>query len=190
MLVTDIGPIPFGALPIDPFKAHLRLPEGFEEISGQALRLEVALRAALATLEARLGRVFITRARLMALEAHEVSGKIALPFDPVTHLVAARKVDHLGTVTPLSVEDWQIRLAADPPCLLPGPLPALEARDQLEIELQAGRASSYEDLPPDILTAWLLEAALLFEQKTDFEIARMIGELILPYRKLRVGLRR
>ena len=61
MYVMDETELPLSALPIAEFRAHLRLGTGFAEDSLQDSVLEGFLRAALAAVEGRCGKVLIAR---------------------------------------------------------------------------------------------------------------------------------
>ncbi|MEM7295556.1 MAG: hypothetical protein AAF330_02850 [Pseudomonadota bacterium] len=60
MLVEEIQ-LPSEALPVTTFKAHLRLGTGFADETLQDSVLESFLRAAVAAIEARTGKILLTR---------------------------------------------------------------------------------------------------------------------------------
>ena len=60
-MLTEQTPIPDSALPIEAFKAHLRLGSGFEPDDLQSAVLQSFLRAAIAAIEARTGKALMQR---------------------------------------------------------------------------------------------------------------------------------
>jgi uncharacterized phiE125 gp8 family phage protein len=61
MMLIEETTVPDAALPVAEFKAHLRLGTGFGDDALQDPVLRSFLRAAMAAIEARTGKVLITR---------------------------------------------------------------------------------------------------------------------------------
>ena len=61
MMLIEESTVPDTALPVDEFKAHLRVGTGFGEDSLQDGVLRSFLRAAMAAIEARTGKILIAR---------------------------------------------------------------------------------------------------------------------------------
>ena len=61
MMLIEETAVPSEALPVDAFKAHLRLGTGFSEDTLQEPVLESFLRAAMSAIEARTGKILIER---------------------------------------------------------------------------------------------------------------------------------
>ncbi|MGR3464306.1 head-tail connector protein, partial [Limimaricola sp.] len=59
MRLIETGAVPEAALPIEGFRAHLRLGTGFAEDGLQDAGLAGFLRAAIAAIEARTGKVLL-----------------------------------------------------------------------------------------------------------------------------------
>ena len=61
MVLVELTSLDLADLPMEAFRAHLRLGTGFADDAIQDEVLESYIRAALAAIEARLGKVLITR---------------------------------------------------------------------------------------------------------------------------------
>ncbi len=61
MMLVEQTSVPVAALPVAEFKDHLRLGTGFADDGVQDSVLESYLRASMAAIEARTGKVLITR---------------------------------------------------------------------------------------------------------------------------------
>ncbi len=111
MTLTEETPVPQAALPVEAFKAHLRLGTGFAEAQVQDAVLESFLRAALAAIEARTGKILIWRDfswRLVRLQSGEGQ---ALPVAPVVSLDAVTLIDREVCEAPVPLS--RLRLEPD-----------------------------------------------------------------------------
>ncbi|MEY2961928.1 MAG: hypothetical protein RLZ60_1758, partial [Pseudomonadota bacterium] len=61
MMLVEQTTVPLAALPVAEFKGHLRLGSGFADDGLQDGVLVAALRAAIAAIEARTGKILIQR---------------------------------------------------------------------------------------------------------------------------------
>ena len=61
MILTEVSAPPSAAVPVRAFAEHLRLGSGFADDGSQDAVLELYLRAAMAAIEARLGRALLAR---------------------------------------------------------------------------------------------------------------------------------
>ncbi|MFP4275727.1 MAG: hypothetical protein ACLFRU_11945, partial [Paracoccaceae bacterium] len=84
MMLNEENPVPHSALPVEEFKAHLRLGTGFGEDAVQDAVLESFLRAALAAVEARTGKILISRNFTYRLSRWRDPEAQPLPVAPVT----------------------------------------------------------------------------------------------------------
>ena len=82
MMLVEQSTIPVSALPVAEFKDHLRLGTGFADDGIQDTMLEGQLRAALAAIEARTGKILIQRDFLWTVNAWRDFAKQALPVAP------------------------------------------------------------------------------------------------------------
>ena len=62
MILTEVSAPPAAAVPVRAFAEHLRLGTGFADDGSEDAVLELYLRAAMAAIEARLGRALLARA--------------------------------------------------------------------------------------------------------------------------------
>ena len=68
MMLSELTTVPAGALPVQALKDHLRLGSGFADDGMQDALIEGYLRAAMAAIEARIGKVLIARRFRWVLE--------------------------------------------------------------------------------------------------------------------------
>ncbi|MGB8623245.1 MAG: hypothetical protein WCD16_10540, partial [Paracoccaceae bacterium] len=61
MMLIEQTAVPAAALPVSQFRDHLRLGTGFADDGAQDALLEATLRAAMAALEGRTGKVLLSR---------------------------------------------------------------------------------------------------------------------------------
>ncbi len=195
MIKTDLGGVAADALPLEPFKAHLRLADGFDAIPGQAERLDTALRAAFSALEEHLGKVLFRRDFLLKYSGGDQSWDrhtpLVLPFAPVQQLHSARVLRTDGTDVLLALENLRLIDDVHRPsvALTGGDVPVIGPDDEIELQLTAGMAVTWEALPASLLQAMLLLAAPLFEQGSVVPLfSDAVRALIAPYRTLRIGL--
>ena len=59
MVLVELTTVPTGALPVTEFATHLHLGTGFADDGSQDAVLEAYLRAAMAAIEARIGKALI-----------------------------------------------------------------------------------------------------------------------------------
>ena len=79
MMLVEQTTVPSGALPVADFKDHLRLGTGFADDGVQDNVLESYLRASMAAIEARTGKVLITRTFSWTLTGWRELCRQALP---------------------------------------------------------------------------------------------------------------
>ena len=104
MMLIDETTVPDGALPVEEFKAHLRLGSGFDGNSLQDDVLRSFLRAALSAVEARTGKALISRSFSYTLsEWGDAQGQV-LPVAPVVAIDAITATDRTGTEAILPVD--------------------------------------------------------------------------------------
>lgn len=197
MMLSEVTPVPDAALPLEAFKAHLRLGTGFGEEDLQDSVLTGFLRAALAAIENRTGKALLQRDFTWLVSAWRHPDRADLPIAPVTNLIALRQLDVAGAAMVLATDT--LRLVSDSlqSRLYPraGSLPRLDGGDQLEITLTAGFAESWQDLPRDLAQAVLMLAAHYYEYRDDTALHGGcmpfgVVSLIERYRLLRLSSRR
>lgn len=96
MFLTETGTIAGSALPLAPFRDHLRLGRGFSDDAVQDSLLESQLRAALAAIEARTAKALIARDFRLELPCWRDPSAQALPLAPIAAISAITLVDGGG----------------------------------------------------------------------------------------------
>jgi uncharacterized phiE125 gp8 family phage protein len=192
-MVFEQGAVPLAALPMAEFRAHLRLGTGFAEDGVQDSLLESHLRAAIAAIEGRIGKVLLARRFLWELTAWRGAGAQALPVAPVLTVAEVALVDAGGQRTVLPAALWRLRRDAHRPCLEPVGLsfPAVSVGGRAEVVLDAGFGAAWGMVPPDLAQAVLLLAAEFYETRHEggeagVGLPAMVQALVARWRTVRV----
>lgn len=169
MMLVEETTIPLAALPVAIFKDHLRLGSGFADDGVQDAVLETYLRAAVAAIEARTGKILIEREFSWTLTMWRDPGCQALPVAPASAVTEIVLIDRAGeeTLVPLS----SVRLIPDSqrPRIEPigGQLPQIPSYGSVRIGLLAGFGPEWTDMPVDLAQAVLMLAAHYYEFRHD-----------------------
>jgi uncharacterized phiE125 gp8 family phage protein len=108
MMLIEEASVPDEVLPVEAFKAHLRLGSGFAEESIQDPVLLSFLRAALAAIEARTGRALLRRVFVWSVtRLRDTSGEV-LPVTPVQAIETVRRVEATGETTLLDPASYSL----------------------------------------------------------------------------------
>ncbi|MDZ4086704.1 MAG: hypothetical protein U1E69_07855 [Tabrizicola sp.] len=81
-MLTEETPVPSVALPVEEMKDHLRMGSGFADDGLQDVLIETYLRAAMAAIEGRIGKMLFQRRFLLVLDCWR-DAEQALPVSPV-----------------------------------------------------------------------------------------------------------
>lgn len=193
MMLVEETTVPDAALPVAEFKAHLRLGTGFAEDGGQDGLLRSFLRAALAAIEARTGKVLIERDFSWVLADWRDPVAQALPVAPVTQVHEVVIIDRLGGETVLAPAQYRLetdmqrpRLAAAAACL-----PVVPRGGSARLLFRAGFGAGWADIPADLAQAVLLLAAHYYEYRDETALSRGcmpfgVSSLIERYRTVRL----
>ena len=92
-MVFDETTVPGAALPVQVLKDHLRLGSGFADDGMQDALIEGYLRAAMATIEGRVGKVLMARRMRLELDDWRNAEAQPLPVAPVSMVVSMTLVD-------------------------------------------------------------------------------------------------
>ena len=167
MLIEQTG-VPGSALPVQALKDHLRLGTGFSDDGMQDALIEGYLRAAMAGVEGRIGKVLIARRFLWVLEGWRDGQEQALPVAPVTGIVSVSLVDVVGAVT--VVDPARYRLVPDthqPRLAAAGVLlPVVPVDGKAEVVFDAG-FGAWAAVPADLAQAVLMLAAEFYERRHE-----------------------
>ncbi len=185
MMLVEKTPLAVDALPIAAFRDHLRLGSGFAEDALQDPVLESFLRAAIAAVEARTGKVLIARDYEMSVEDGQAREALVLSVAPVT------RIDALVSVRDGVVDAGRWRLIPDAhrPRIAPveGALPS----GALRVEFTAGFGPDWSAVPADLQQAVMMLGAHYYEYRHEVSLGAGcmpfgVTALIERYRNLRV----
>ena len=197
MMLTEQTPVPETALPLEPFKAHLRLGTGFGEDSLQDEVLISFLRASIAAIEARTGKALILRQ--FDLNLHDWCDPLAqdLSLAPVTSINAVVLIDANGAETTVDSTLYRLMQDSQNPQLCPTKtlLPTVESGGAVRITMTAGMANAWGDLPADLGQAVLMLAAHYYQYRDDTGLSAGcmpfgVTSLVERYRTVRLSLGR
>lgn len=171
MMLTEETPVPVGALPVEEMKHHLRMGSGFADDGLQDGLIEAYLRAAMAAIEGRIGKMLFARRFLWVLDAwRETEQALPVsPVSPVSGLVSVTLVDAAGGE--VVVPSGAYRLVPDlhRPRLAGrgGALPAFPMEGMVKVVFDAGFGAAWTDVPVDLRQAVLLLASEYYEHRHD-----------------------
>ncbi|MES2664908.1 MAG: hypothetical protein V4712_02345 [Pseudomonadota bacterium] len=169
MMVFDETTVPGAALPVQVLKDHLRLGSGFADDGMQDALIEGYLRAAMATIEGRIGKVLMARRMRLELDDWRNAEAQPLPVAPVSMVVSVTMVDAAqGAVV---VPATAYRLVPDlhrPRVVGAGSLlPSVPNGGVVKVVFEAGFSAIWAGVPADLQQAVLLLAAEYYEHRHD-----------------------
>ena len=193
MMLIEETAVPQTALPLAKFKTHLRLGTGFADDDIQDPVLESFLRAAIAAIEARTGKILIKRDFTWTVTAWRDAGGQALPVAPVTAITRLALHDLATEEEVIAPGHYRLERDLQRPVLRPvGPrLPLVPAGGTAEIAFEAGMAADWAALPADLGQAVLLLAAHYYEYRNETASGEQgmpfgVSSLIERYRTVRI----
>ncbi|WP_299414672.1 head-tail connector protein [uncultured Sulfitobacter sp.] len=193
MLIEETN-IPDAALPVAAFKAHVRMGTGFSEDALQDAVIMGFLRAAIAAVEARTGKVLIEREFSQIAAVLSKSDVVALTVAPVTVVVDMQLVSRSGDAQIVNSAVYWLERDAQTPRVRAAAacLPSPEAGGELRVRFLAGYGPEWDDVPPDLQQAVLMLAAHYYEYRDDTALSDGcmpfgVTSLIERYRMLRLG---
>lgn len=168
MMLTEETPVPSAALPVEEMKDHLRLGSGFADDALQDGLIESQLRAAMAAIEGRIGKMLFRRRFLWVLNCWR-SDEQALPVAPVASIESVTLVDAAGGEIVVSPSSYRLVPDLQRPRLagLGTSLPAIPTDGMAKVVFDAGFGLSWTDLPVDLRQAVLLLAGEYYEHRHD-----------------------
>ncbi|WP_300029395.1 head-tail connector protein [uncultured Roseobacter sp.] len=194
MMLIEETTVPDGTLPVEDFKAHLRLGTGFGQDTAQDEVLAGFLRAAIGAVEARTGKVLITRSfgwSLSSWRNHDAQG---LPLAPVMAINGVTIVARDGSETIAPSETYWLERDSQRPRLRAtgSSLPAIPENGSVTIRFEAGFGPVWEVVPPDLRQAVMLLAAHYYEYRNETSLSDGcmpfgVTSLIERYRIMRIG---
>lgn len=169
MMLTELTTVPPTALPLSSFKNHLRLGSGFTDDGTQDDILDGFLRAALAAIEARTGKILIARDFGWSITAWRDEQRQPLPLAPVNGIVGL--VISTRTGDEILIPDHRYQLEQDdqrPALVATGScLPSIPSGASLRVEMSAGYGADWDALPADLRQAVMMLAAHFYEYRHE-----------------------
>lgn len=195
MILTEVTAPPAAALPVRQFAEHLRLGTGFADDGSQDAVLELYLRASMASIEARLGRVLLARSFVWTVERWREDASQPLPVAPVRSIESVALVEPDGTETAVDPVAWSLVRDTQRPRLVGRfgrSLPRIPRGGSTVLRLTAGFGPTWEEVPSDLRQAVFLLAAHYYEARSETQAASgtmPFGVLVLieAYRATRIG---
>lgn len=184
MLLTELTQVPSGSLPIAQFKDHLRLGTAFGADTLQNGLLEAHLRAAMAAIEARIGKVLLTRRYKLTLAEWRELDAQPLPLAPVSSIIGVSVFDAIDAETVLAATRYKLvqdmhrpKLAAVGLLLQTVPMDG-----HIEITFDAGFGAVWANVPNDLAQAVLMLAGVYYEGRHD--VSGQVAGLPTPVQSL------
>ena len=189
MMMVEMSSVSTVLLPITELTDHLRLSSGFADDGSQDAQLESCLRAALAAIEARIGKALYRRGFSWHLSHWQSVQDQVLPVAPVAGIDSVKLVSRAGAETVLDPGAYSLRVDTHRPAIVAASsLPNPSTGGSIEIEFTAGYGLDWHGIPADLRQAVLLQAAALYEAQGTGEagMASGVAVLIEPYRSVRM----
>ncbi|MCK0139028.1 hypothetical protein [Aliiroseovarius sp. F47248L] len=196
MMLVEQTTVPGAVLPVAQFKDHLRLGTGFADDGVQDAVLESYLRAAIAAIEARTGKILLSRSFTWTLTAWRDLATQALPVAPVSQITSLKIIDRLGGEEVINTARYVLEPDMHRPRLVSTGLclPAIPVGGQVVIAFEAGFGASWADMPADLAQAVMLLAASYYENRSDMggtaigqsQWPSAVAALIQRYRTVRL----
>ena len=192
LLVEETAPAQ-ASLPVAALRGHLRMGSGFELVEDAAEDAALAgfLRAAIATVEARTGKVLLTRVFRMRLEDWRDPCGQPLPLAPALSVETVEMTDSAGKLTPVPADLWRLVPDNQRPILAPtgSGLPAVPLGGFVTVRFAAGFGTSWDRVPGDLAQAVMMLAARYYEDRgfdgSQLALPHGVGELIERWRAVR-----
>ncbi len=168
MMLTEETPVPQAALPVEEMKDHLRMGSGFADDGMQDGLIETYLRASLAAIEGRIGKMLFQRRFLWVLECWRDEEQ-ALPVAPVPGIVSVTLVDAAGGEVVVPAGAYRLVKDLHRPRLAGkgGALPTIPGEGLVKVAFDAGFGAVWTDIPVDLRQAVLLLAGEFYEHRHD-----------------------
>lgn len=193
MMLIAQSTIPAVAIPVEGFKDHLRLGSGFDDSGVQDSVLITCLRAAMAAIEARTGKVMLSRSFKWEIAGWRALDEQAMPMAPVTDITRVALVDRAGDETEIDPARYVLQRDNQRPKIVAtgACLPTVPLGGKAEIDFIAGYGDDWLDMPADLSHAVFLLAAHFYEHRYESgdnkgTMPFGVSSLIEPYRTVRI----
>lgn len=193
MLFEDVA-VADTDLPMEAFKAHLRLGTGFGQDDVQDEVLLSFFRAALSAIETRTGKALLARAFNWRLPTWSQPQGQQLPISPIVGISRIALVALDNSESDLDPTTYWLERDAQSPRIRPtgAHLPDPQMGGEVLVEFTAGIAATWVELPRDLQQAVMMLAAHYYEYRHDTGLAGGcmpfgVTSLIERFRILRLG---
>lgn len=192
MMLVEETAVPGLALPTGALRDHLRLGTGFADDGLQDGVLEECLRAAIAAIEGRTGKLLLARSWRWSVTAWRDLARQVLPVAPVSAITFFAIRDRTGVETPVPSERWWLEVDMHRPALVAAGLmlPTIPVGGSAEIGFTAGFAADWAGVPPDLRQAAILLAAHYYEHRHEVAsgggIPQGVAAMVERYRQVRL----
>ena len=193
MMLIEETTVPDAALPVDEFKAHLRVGSGFGTDTLQDGVLQGFLRAAMAAIEARTGKILLLRDFSWNLTMWRDLAAQTLPVAPVRAITGIEMVLRDGSRD--SVDNglfWLERDQSRPRVRSVGAcLPSIPSAGSVIVNFESGFGETWGEIPADLRQAVMLLAAHYYEYRNETSLSDGcmpfgVSSLIERYKVLRL----
>ncbi|OUD10695.1 hypothetical protein BVC71_04205 [Marivivens niveibacter] len=177
MMLIEETTVPQSALPVAELKDHLRLGSGFADDGLQDGILETCLRAAMAAIEARTGKILIEREFSWTVRSWRQGDEQSLPVAPVNVVSAINLIDHHGNARAIN-EGWTFVPSLQRPVIVAtgSMLPQIAVHGSAKVHFLAGFGPEWSDVPADLGQATMMLAAHFY----DFRHGEASGTDMMP----------
>lgn len=193
MMLVEETTVPDTDLPVDAFKAHLRLGTGFTPAHVQDAVLVSFLRAALAAVEARTGKALLRRQFSWSVSHWRSVSAAVVPIAPVAAIAQVEVVDRAGIAEPVAADAYWLEADSMRPrlCAVGSRLPAIPVGGSVVVQLQAGYGAVWDEVPADLRQAVMLLAAHYYEFRNETSLSAGcmpfgVSSLIARYAQMRL----
>ena len=189
MMMTEQSRLADTDLPLQGFKDLLRLSSGFADDGAQDPALLGMLRAAVAAIEGRTGKVLVRRSFLWTDAMWRDLSVVAIPLAPVPQIDSVTLVDAAGVQSVVPSDRYRLEADLHRPLLRAAGvlLPLIPEGGQAEVRLQAGFGASWLDIPSDLQHAVLMLAAQYHDQRDGAAMPSAVVALTERWRAVRLG---
>lgn len=194
MMLIEETTVPDAVLPVEEFKAHLRLGTGFGQDTAQDEVLNGFLRAAIAAIESRTGKILMTRPFSWSLTFWRDRDSQVLPVAPISVVTRLTMVARDGSDTEVETTQYWLERDSQRPRLrsVGACLPVIPQGGSAVIGFEAGYGPAWLDLPADMRQAVLLLASHYYEYRDETSLSDGcmpfgVSSLIERYKVLRMG---
>jgi len=168
MMLIEQTTVPVASLPVAEFKEHMRLGTGFADDGAQDALLEALLRAAIAAVEGRTGKVLLARSFTWSLTAWRDGIKQAIPVAPVGSVSAVKIIDREGFEAVVDASAYVLEKDTHRPHLAAasGCLPQIPLGGRAEVAFEAGFDAAWSGVPEDLAQAVFLLAGHFHQHRS------------------------